>query len=117
MIYAKEYIPYVKTEVRAPTDDSIRLWDEMKKKAYDSLINELNVDLIGCKGKAIVYRDILSLNTICEYKFNLNNIKFNGKVNIKEEEVESSKLIKIQLAQHLAAYIAKQLLGEIPHYA
>ncbi len=117
MNYIREYMPYVKTEVRAPTDDSIRLWDEMKKKAYDSIINELDVDLIGCKGKAIVYKDVLSFRTICEYKFNLNNILFKGRVTLKDYDIDNINLIKLKLAQHLATGIVEQLLEETPDYA
>ena len=40
-----EHVPYEKSivEHRAPTDDSIRIWEEMKEKAYKSILGSIEL--------------------------------------------------------------------------
>ena len=89
-----EYVPYEKTvtvtENRAPTDDSIRLWDEMRQKALDSIVKELTVEVSMVKATVIV---LMAPTSLAESpfeltflgRFNLNgkDFRFEGKLDTR----------------------------------
>jgi len=78
---SREYVPYDKTVTvnRAPTDESIKLWEEMKEKAYKSIIHKIQISDNVVNGKAIVYNDIPSMDEACMYEVVVNGRKFEGK--------------------------------------
>ena len=77
-----EYVPYEKavTENRAPTDDSIRIYDEIKTKAYDSILDSIIISDNNFNAKAIVYVDLGTMSRVCKYSFTINGLKINDEV-------------------------------------
>lgn len=78
----KEYVPYTTTivENRAPTDESIRLYEEIKEKAYKSILDAIRVESNTLNLSAILYEDISTHNHTCQYKVKLNNEQLEGRL-------------------------------------
>ena len=85
----RESTPYERTihEHRAPTDDSIRLYEEMKEKAYKSILDTIKINDNILNLKAIIYKDP-SHNHICSYSLTLNGEEFSGKFTISDFELQ-----------------------------
>lgn len=69
---------------RAPTDESIRLYDEMKQKAYDSILDSFKIESNTINGNVIYYKDIFSYAYIIKYKYKLNGKTHEGKLQFNE---------------------------------
>lgn len=72
-----EYVPYCKevniTENKAPTDESVRLLNEMEEKARQNIIATIKIDENFLKAIVIYYRDEMITNRmIYHIKFELN---------------------------------------------
>lgn len=93
-----EYVPYEKTviEKRAPTDDSIRIYEEIKEKAYNSILDSIKINTNEFNLKAIVYEDLLSYQTVCKYEFSINGRIITDKIILeKYNSKDESQLLKI----------------------
>jgi len=105
------HVPYEKTVTikRAPTDESIRLWDEMKDKAYKSILGTLVVSDNSLNLSAIAYRDMLSLEFKVAYKVVLNGRDIAGVISVKSwDEPE-----RMELLGRIHAEVAKELALEL----
>lgn len=80
-----EYVPYEKkvTIHRAPTDESVKLYEEFKKKAYDSILDSISINNNILNFSAIVYRDPYSYKTSVRYKILVNGREMTGEVELK----------------------------------
>jgi hypothetical protein len=110
---SKEYIPYEKTvkEIRAPTDDSIRLYEEFKEKAYLSVLDTLEVNDNTFNIKAILYKDLYSYRNIIKYKYTLNSKDFLGEYSTSLEKLSVSKHVVLsEIYKKLSEQIAKEIL-------
>lgn len=105
--------PYEKTiiEKKAPTDDSIRLYEEIKEKAYKSIIDTIKIDDNILKVNAIVYQDALSYNRICKYRLLLNNNEIEGEIVI--DNVEFISYDRIQIMKRIYEEVSKSISYEI----
>jgi hypothetical protein len=77
-----EYVPYEKTtiEKRAPTDDSIRIYEEIKGKAYKSILDTIEINDNSFNVKAIVYDEMLTMERVCKFSFTLNGREISDEV-------------------------------------
>jgi len=103
------------TEKRAPTDDSIRLLNEMQDKAESNLKSRINVknnifelevfelcDMVTeCRGK------------MAYYKFKLNGKDFSGKLELGRSS-NKNEIFK-ELAKLLSEQIAADIMTESVH--
>jgi hypothetical protein len=115
-----EYVPYEKkvtvNEHRAPTDDSIKLFEEMKAKAYQSLLDTIQINDNSLNVKALVYKDVYSALTLCKYALTLNGNQSIGEIRLNEYDLmDRQKVIDeiiSQASQHVVHEIAKTVLTE-----
>lgn len=69
---------------KAPTDESIKMYDEFKEKAMDSIIHSIKIDNNEFNGVAVLYKDHYEYKVYLAYKFILNGKSFQGKEDISE---------------------------------
>jgi len=107
-------IPYEKTviEKRAPTDDSIRLYEEIKEKAYNSILDTIEINDNILNLKAIIYSDCTSFNSICKYHLTLNSEVFTDKIVISEFELKMER-DKGKILRKIVEDAAKELTKKI----
>lgn len=84
-------VPYEKTvtitENRAPTDESIKIYDQMLEQARANLVDVFTIkNAIFTEARVAVYRNVASLFCPLEayYKFKLNDTVFEGKIQIED---------------------------------
>lgn len=114
-----EYVPYEKSvtvhEHKAPTDDSIKLYEEIKEKAYNSIIRTLKSgDNELVKYDAIVYKDMYTFDTIVKFRIILNGAEIIDGVKLDECEVTTLGDVAHVVYARLSEKIALLLLQQIP---
>jgi hypothetical protein len=116
-IQQKEHIPYEKTviEKRAPTDDSIRLFEEMKDKAYHSILESVCINQNTFTGKAILAKDWQSAQYIAMYKFVLNGTAYEGRIEVTESlirsfETEIYRIIAKRMSEEISIALLKECI-------
>ncbi len=126
-----EHVPYAKTvtinEIKAPTDESVRLINEFEDKARKNIIAKIHIDENYLKAIAIFYQEELPLNRVTYHiKFTLNGREYNLQDHIDNFEwrQELSKtyiglgneaIFKI-LHKKFAEIIAKELMMQCPEF-
>ncbi len=80
---SKEYVPYTKTvhEHRAPTDESIKIFDEMRRKAEEHIVAKVIIKDNTVNGMLLAFDEGGMMDNIRYYgRFTLNGkeINFNG---------------------------------------
>lgn len=110
-----KYVPYTKTiiEKKAPTDDSIRLFNEIKEKAYNSIIDTIELKDNILNINAIVFKDPESFNNICKFSVSLNGMKIVGEITIESfyDKTEAIKEIYRQVSEIISMNLIKKLLN------
>lgn len=110
-----EHVPYEKTviEKRAPTDDSIRIYEEVKEKAFKSIIDTIEINDNSFNVKGIVYDDDHSMARICKFVFTINGHEISGEVKenmrldynkdafVRKVIDESSRQLSIKLVEQI----------------
>lgn len=111
--HATEYIPFEKTvkEIKAPTDESIKLYEEIKQKAYESILDSIIINNNTFNCKAEIVKDWQSYSNICYYEFTLNNKKIKGKI-IVDSLLEKEDWIK-KIYEEASNQMAYELLNVI----
>lgn len=115
-----EYVPYEKSvtvhEHKAPTDDSIRMYEEIKEKAYNSIIRTIrSADNELVKYDAMVYRDMYTFDTILKFKVILNGVEIIDDIRLDEHEATTMSEIAQVVYARLSEKIALLLLQQLPH--
>ena len=83
-------VPYEKTviEKRAPTDESIKIYDEMVEKAQASLVGRITsntpIDMEVC-----VFRDVSRQNYNVHYVCNINGKEIQNKIVIPKIQIQN----------------------------
>lgn len=106
---SKEYVPYTKNinvvEKKAPTDESIRLYQEMKEKAENSLFAVIEVR------DNVLNFDVLTLDNYLEdtkrflYRFILNGKEYKGEVPVHLARVMNTEQMILYVRRRIAAQI------------
>ena len=111
---SEEHIPYVKTINigRAPTDESIKLCDEFKEKAYKSILESMQHTDNTFSFNAIVYQDANSFNKKLKYEFMLNGKAYSSEIAIDRKHVGNNYIEYVEkiyndLAKQIAMFILK----------
>lgn len=107
-----EYVPYEKSivEHRAPTDDSIRLWEQMKEKAYKSILDTIEIRDNCVNVNSIVYDDMLTLSKVCSYRLLLNGKEITGEVRWSSNELKSKAELYHKIVDSAARDIAVEIV-------
>ena len=98
---SEESIPQVKSisifNKRAPTDESIKLYGEMKQKAYDSILDSLTINDNTFNLSVILQNDYESYEKICHYVYKLNDVEYRGqfRVDMTMNKLRSEDIQKI----------------------
>jgi len=110
-----EYVPYCREEKRAPTDESIKIYEEMLEKARASVIDAFNVESNTFNGQIVVCEEPMMREVLVHYKFSLNGKEYNGMV--REPSVnytnDKGKIIRA-LFLKVADRISQSLFKMIP---
>jgi len=100
-------------EKRAPTDDSIRLLNEMQESAFKNMLDSVNLksnDLHGC---AIMTAQIAwkPFSKIVKYKFILNGVEHFGDFEINDPHIIFDEKMFMQiLCEELAKHVTNVLI-------
>ena len=109
--------PYAKTvtEIKAPTDDSIRLYGEMLDKARKELVIAYNIDN-DIKLSVNCYTDHTDSH-LATYKLNINGKEINGNIRLYDriEEVRMEYSNKDVLYNLIKERIAMELVEAFLH--
>lgn len=97
-------------EKRAPTDDSIRLYDEIKEKAYNSLLMTISPGDNDLKAVGRYYRDYYNFDHNFRFYIKLNGKEVKGNVKVNEFDITDKSDLVITIYEQLGKEIAKQLL-------
>jgi len=118
----REYIPYEKiiTEKRAPTDESIKLYNEMKEKAYSSILKSIQINDNSLNVSAVLFNDLASFERICKYRLTLNGQEVEGNIKVdvfrEKDKIDLLQEIVKRVAQDISAQIglllAREMQGE-----
>ena len=114
-----KYVPYEK-EVHhhhAPTDESVKLLNEMQKAALDNIVKTFNVN-DNTVNAVVVYlinrADFNGLNFIAKFTFNGKEYKLEGEI-LRIELIESNKYgsekVAVTLAKALCLKIVENVLN------
>lgn len=112
----KEFVPYKKTiiEKKAPTDDSIRLYDEIKEKAYNSILKTIRIEDNTISISAILFDDFLTFDKIWKYRFILNGKEYFGQERFSEMEfLKNEEEILRRIIQKVSNQITIEIFGKI----
>ena len=117
LINRTEFIPYEKTiiEKRAPTDESIRLWNEIKEKAYASILDTIELKSNTLALNAIAYFDHLSYRKVLRYKIILNGESFTGDISLDLWDYTKTELIRKivdEVSKRISIQIMEMLIKE-----
>jgi hypothetical protein len=110
---SREYFPYTKTviEKRAPTDDSIRLYDEIKEKAYKSILKTIELNDNTFNLNAILYNEWSSNHNVCQYRFTLNGKEFTGEIKSSNFNLGDKSVIYRKIFEGVAQTITTQIMA------
>lgn len=114
-ITTTQYVPYVKTvkEIRAPTDESIRIYEEVKEKAYKSILDSFYLDSNVFKAFVMVHKDIYSDETVCRYKFTLNNKEYQNEFRSRDFDIKDKSDIIRKVIKGISDEIVIELTKKI----
>lgn len=105
------------TEKKAPTDESIRLYDEFLEKAKEQLVHSVVVDTNVLKGSVLVFRNNL-MSFDCTYYINFllngKEYRIKGTIDPKKarwEQDPKNELIKM-LYRSISETIAEEIIKE-----
>lgn len=118
-VRGKEYIPYEKSvsvvEKRAPTDDSIRLYAEIKEKAYSSVLSTIELQDNILNLSAIVYEEVNSMHKVCKYRLTLNGKEILGEKRIDALDIKTKDIREVysEIVNDISQYIAVEILKEV----
>jgi len=117
----QEYVPYEKSVVehRAPTDESIRLYDEMIDKVRSHLVSTITTENNPMSFRAAVFFEPQSFSYVCKYSVILNGKEFTGDFPLDADTpsrpVDVAQKVAKMLADQLARSIVPDLVRTTPY--
>lgn len=107
-------------EKKAPTDDSVRLFNEIQEKAVESLINRIKIEDNYLRASAIFLRDNAYLQYVIVVRYTYN--KHERTVKYSFDEFDKKKGIQALIeglikavSDDIAQVIVQSSIGEIYH--
>ena len=104
------YVPYVKEEKRAPTDESVKLLKEMQDEALQSVVDRLHVEDNIINGHAAIFDDYLRGQRLLLIKFKMNGKDYDFKVDVDELKVQTKHDMLVQLYHKASEVIAAKFV-------
>ena len=108
-----ESVPYAKTvtinENRAPTDESVKLYDEFKQRAYDSIIDAFEVSDNAFNFKAFIYIDPCQYMITFRYISSINGKEIKGESQVSIDEYDRYEVVQ-KIIEDIAGQLAKQIV-------
>lgn len=104
------------TEKRAPTDESVRLLNEMQKKAFDNVVSCVQLNNNDLKDVTLwIYHDPYTFSEKARVRFMLNGRVFDKEMCLpcpynKAEEIP--KLIMNKVLEHIAIEVTTELFRD-----
>lgn len=113
-----EHVPYEKSVVehRAPTDDSIRIWEEMKERAYKSIIDSIELRDNALNLNAIMYKEAFSHEKVCKYRFSLNGHEITGEVRSSILDLKNKMELYLKIVDDAARHIAVEIVKSVDSF-
>ena len=116
-LVVKEYTPYVQSvtvhEHKAPTDDSIRIYNEMMEKAQGSILHSIKIDNNTLKAVYVVLAHGGMFNqTIIKAKFTLNGIEHSYTMDADNYILSKHDSVVQVLYEKLSQLIAQELVRD-----
>jgi len=100
-------------EHRAPTDDSIRLADEMRQKALDSITHDYRFENNVVNGRVHVIQDRQAMQKVIVISGQINGVNFEVRSRVDAVEIRMSRAEAFAvLVREVADRIALQFLKE-----
>jgi hypothetical protein len=106
------------TEKRAPTDESVRLLNEMQKKAEANLLAALHLDNNELKGMVHIYQDVLraSKNVVVVFELNGKQVRHESKIKEWVPKDEIPGILVKELSQTIACELLSNVITGNLHY-
>jgi hypothetical protein len=115
MFGRREYVPYEKsivvTENRAPSDDSVRLLNEMQEKAEANIIGRMQLTNNGIEAEVTVHRDSERMDSVLRVVAKVNGALVKADVRISGTNVSAG--ISDDAATKLRDAFAKELAATV----
>jgi len=101
------------TEHRAPTDDSVRLLNEMQEKARDNIIKTITVSDNAVNGIIIVFKNLMENSYEVIADFTINGKEYMVKKQTTRAQVELNEEILRYMVEEVGHTIAMELAKDI----
>lgn len=115
-VHRQEIVPIATSvtvkEIKAPTDESIKIYEEVKEKAYESILLSVMPEENIMKAKVQYYRDWASDSECVMWLINLNGKPYQGKFQTQERYTHKLDLIRAAY-EDISKVLAAQLISEL----
>jgi hypothetical protein len=115
-VYRDKLVPVEKTvtEVKAPTDDSIRLFNEMRDKAEKTLMDGFEVKNSAIDATVAIFRrcDMMGFGYGVHYRIKLNDHVIDGDFPYKVETYNRDELLFV-LLEKFAGHVTEIVTNEL----
>lgn len=108
-------VPYEKTviEKRAPTDESIKIYDEMLEKAKGSLIDAFAINDNILNIKVGIFFEVIKGEYLCMYTLIINGNEISDRFSLDDyngsNKMEFVEKLYKHACKHIAVMVAKEL--------
>ena len=120
-IHKTEHVPYEKTiiEQRAPTDESIKIFDDLQQRAVNRVVKSFDVkdNILNAVVVYFVHSfHVDKLEFICKFSFNGVEHQFKGEINTYEliNSKYGSNAVAVELGKRACFMFADNVMKEIP---
>lgn len=103
-------------ENKAPTDDSIRILNEMQEKTFKNIMGKIEVPGNELSFKGAVHRDSMFANIIIEVIYNINQYERHVKITLSEREWKNYELSLEDISKRMSDEIVKDLAEFMGQY-
>ena len=100
-------------EHKAPTDDSIRLLNEMHEKARANLIKQYSIDDNVVKGNVYYWNNPLTFEIEVDVYFTINGKEFHSTEKIRKNIIDTEYEATARLVKCMSDAILSALMGHI----
>jgi hypothetical protein len=115
-VHKQEIVPIATSvtvkEIKAPTDASVKLYEEIKQKAYDSILFSVMPEENLMKAKVQYYKDWVSDSECVMWLINLNGKPYQGKFQTQERFLNKFDLMRAAY-EDISKVLAAQLISEL----
>ncbi|MDD5705974.1 MAG: hypothetical protein PHR35_08620 [Kiritimatiellae bacterium] len=98
---------------RAPTEESIRLWEEMREKAYKAILNTIDIHDNSFNIVAVSFGNdpLLGFDNVLKFKFMLNGKIVSDCLSVNRFEAKDRAETVRLILRKVAEYIAREIMA------